>query len=335
MEDPQKELELCQQEIEAAIEKRRQDLERLCQGKKVDFNASELDDLDALCIAISLIRREDTLESLYLGSNSIKDEGLEAISSALSKHVEIKELYLGSNSFHEPGLQTFINTIPELTNLKILSLGLSHINDTICTSFAGSLLAMTNCSLQILYLNGNEICDEGLLSLMYLLYRVAMNSDKVHINTLHLGDNEFTAVGVKLIADFLETDKDLCRLYLNDNQIDLEGCSDISDGLCVNGTLKFLCLGNCGLNDEGFKHILSSLSVNRGLETLHIWNNSITDLTAEMLLEVLEKYNPSLKEMLIFGNQINKFDKFSTVTSTQLLNSLLKSSRESTSISED
>ncbi|OMJ81006.1 hypothetical protein SteCoe_18619 [Stentor coeruleus] len=325
MENPQKELDQCQQEIEAAIEKRRQNLERLCQGKKLDFNASELDDLDALCIAISLIRREDTLESLYLGSNSIKDEGLEAISSALSKHVEIKELYLGSNSFQEPGLQTFINTIPELTNLKVLSLGLSHINDILCTNFAGSLLAMTECSLEILYLNGNEIGDEGLLSLI-----VAMNSDKVHIKTLHLGDNEFTSVGVKLIADFLETDKDLRRLYLNDNQIDLEGCSDISDGLCVNDTLKFLCLGNCGLNDEGFKHILSSLSVNRSLETLHIWNNSITDLTAEMMLEVLEKYNPSLKEMLIFGNQIEKFDRFST-----LLNSLLKSTRESTSIIED
>ncbi|OMJ72863.1 hypothetical protein SteCoe_28603 [Stentor coeruleus] len=325
MEDPQKELEQCQKEIEAAIEMRRQNLERLCQGKKVDFNASELDDLDALCIAISLIRREDTLESLYLGSNSIKDEGLEALSSALFKHIEIKELYLGSNNFQEPGLQAFINTITELINLKVLSLGLSHINDTICTSLSGALISMNQCSLQSLYLNGNEIGDEGLLSLI-----VAMNSDKVHINTLHLGDNEFTTVGVKLIADFLETDKDLCRLYLNDNQIDLEGCSDISDGLCMNNTLKFLCLGNCGLNDESFKHILSSLSVNRGLETLHVWNNSISDLTAEMLLEVVEKYNPTLKEMLIFGNQIDNFDRFST-----FLNSLLKSSRESTSISED
>ena len=42
----------------------------------------------------------------------------------------------------------------------------------------------------------------------------------MHISTLHLGDNEFSAAGVKLIADFLESNTDLQKLYLNDNDID-------------------------------------------------------------------------------------------------------------------
>lgn len=159
-------MEEFQKEIEDAIEIRRFELEKLCQGKKVDLSALELDDLDALCIAISLIRREDAIESIYLGSNSIKDEGLEAISSALSKHTELKELYIASNNFQEAGLTNLINIIPELSNLNTLSLGLSHINDSICTNLSGSLLAMNECNLQHLYLNGNEIGDEGLLSLM-------------------------------------------------------------------------------------------------------------------------------------------------------------------------
>ena len=137
-----------------------------------------------------------------------------------------------------------------------------------------------------------------------------MNSDKIHINTLHIGDNEFTAVGIKIIADFLETNRDLNKLYLNDNEIDSEAASDLSDALCVNVGLKFLSLGNCGLNDEAFKHILSSLSVNWCLETLHVWKNNITEVSAEMLLEVIEKYNPSLGEMLIFGNDIEDIDEF-------------------------
>jgi Ran GTPase-activating protein (RanGAP) involved in mRNA processing and transport len=159
-------MENFQKEIEDAIETRRSELEKLCQTKKVDLSALELDDLDALCIAISLIRREDPLESIYLGSNSIKDEGLEAITSALSKHTEIKELYIASNNFQEAGLSHLINILPELNNLTTLSLGLSHINDSICTSLSGSLLALTESKLENLFLNGNEIGDEGLLSLM-------------------------------------------------------------------------------------------------------------------------------------------------------------------------
>jgi Ran GTPase-activating protein (RanGAP) involved in mRNA processing and transport len=160
-------MEDCQREIEDAIEQRRQDLEKLCQSKKIDLSALELDDLDALCVAISLIRREEEIESLYIGSNSIKDEGMEALSSALSKHTEVKELYLGSNSFLESGMNSVINVIPELSNLTTLSLGLSSIGDALCTSLSGSLLAMTRCSLKFLFLNGNKIGDEGLLSLMY------------------------------------------------------------------------------------------------------------------------------------------------------------------------
>ena len=159
-------MEEAQKEIEDAIEVRRCELEKMCLGKKIDLSALELDDLDALCIAISLIRREDEIESIYLGSNSIKDEGLEAISSALSKHIEIKELYIASNNFQESGMAQLINVIPELSLLNTLSIGLSHINDAICTNLSGSLLSMTESNLQHLFLNGNEIGDEGLLSLM-------------------------------------------------------------------------------------------------------------------------------------------------------------------------
>lgn len=143
-----------------------------------------------------------------------------------------------------------------------------------------------------------------------------MNGDKISLETLHLGDNEFTNVGVKLIADFLESDKCLRKLFLNDNCVDAEAASDISDALCVNCTLKFLCLGNCSIDDEGFKHILSSLSVNRGVESLHVWGNSITDATAEILMEIVENYNPVLNDVLIFGNCIEDCEKYVKVAAS-------------------
>ena len=159
-----------------------------------------------------------------------------------------------------------------------------------------------------------------------------MNSETVHLGTLHLGDNDFTTVGVKVMADFLEGDRDLTKLYLNDNDIDAEAASDLSDALCVNSSLKFLSLGNCSLSDEGFKHILSSLSVNRSLDTLHVWKNRFSDTSAEMLLEVLENYNPVLKEMLVFGNDIEDIDEFIKVLNMQNLNVMLISNRTAKSI---
>lgn len=130
---------------------------------------------------------------------------------------------------------------------------------------------------------------------------------------MHLGDNEFTAVGVKMFADFLENDLDLKKLYLNDNDIDSEAASDLSDALCVNTSLTFLSLGNCGLNNESFRHILSSLSVNRKIETLHVWKNNFSSDLADMLLEVLENYNPVVREMLVFGNDIEDIEEFTEV----------------------
>ena len=154
-------------EIEESIEARRRLIEKECGGSKIDLTAFGLDDLDALTVAICIFQKDSKIETLYLGSNSICDEGIEAISNSLSKHSEIQHLYLGNNLFRDIGVTNFANTLPELKNLKTLSIGGAQINDASCTSLATSLMAMDESNLKYLFLNGNCIGDEGILSLAY------------------------------------------------------------------------------------------------------------------------------------------------------------------------
>jgi Leucine-rich repeat (LRR) protein len=154
-------------DIEASIEARRRQIESQCSGYKVDLTAAGLDDLDCLTVAITLIQRSSPIHSLYLGTNSISNEGIEAISNSLSKHSELQHLYLGSNLFRDSGFLALANILPDLKNLKTLSLGGAQLTDSACTSLATSLMAMDESELRYLFLNGNCIGDEGLLSLVY------------------------------------------------------------------------------------------------------------------------------------------------------------------------
>lgn len=150
---------------EETIEKRMRALEHECAGSKVDFTACGLDDLDALTIALKLYQSTDPLYDLYLGSNSIGDEGMEAIANSLGAHTELRQLYLGANSFKETGTEAICNVLSELVNLETLSLGSAFLGNDQATSLATSLISMNTSRLRSLYLNGTGLTDEGILSL--------------------------------------------------------------------------------------------------------------------------------------------------------------------------
>ena len=155
------------EEVELNIEKRRAELERECNNRKIDLTALGLDDLDALTVAISIFNREEPIDALYLGSNSIGDEGMEAISNSLPKHPELQHLYIGSNQFRDAGTAALCNALSDLTNLVTLSIGGAQLDDGQCTNLASALMAMQTSRPTFLYLNSNCISDDGLLSLVY------------------------------------------------------------------------------------------------------------------------------------------------------------------------
>lgn len=165
MEDPD-EPAVDMREIEAAIEARKVQLEQECVSSKVDLTASGLDDLDALTIALAIFQKTTPLDALYLGSNSITDEGLDSIAGSLIAHPELKELYLGSNLFRDPGVLSLARVLPDMSSLHTLSLSSAHIEDATATELSSALMSIERSCLKRLYLNQNCISDDGLLSLV-------------------------------------------------------------------------------------------------------------------------------------------------------------------------
>lgn len=278
-------------------------LEQECAGTKIDFTACGLDDLDALTIALKLYQSGTPLLDLYLGSNSIGDEGMEAIANSLGAHPELRHLYLGANAFKEQGTEAICNVLPELINLETLSLGAASFGNDQATSLATSLISMTTNQLTGLYLNSTGLTDEGILSLS-----VALTSGKFHLQTLHLGENQFGSDGVKALAEYLENDESLQQLFLSDNPMDLEGMEALGESLCVNKTLALLSLGNCLVTDDSVKPLIAALSVNEHLQSLHLWKNKLTDASAELLMEILKRHNNTLTDVQLFGNEIDEYE---------------------------
>jgi Ran GTPase-activating protein (RanGAP) involved in mRNA processing and transport len=133
------------------------------------------------------------------------------------------------------------------------------------------------------------------------------------LETLHLGDNKFTEVGVKLLAEWLETSSSLEKLFLNDNEMGQEGVSYISEALVCNKSIKFLSIAACGIIDDTFKPMLASLSVNETLESLHVWGNFLTLMSAELIIEVLRKHNHVLNDLQLFNNPIEDYEMIKVV----------------------
>ena len=145
---------------------------------------------------------------------------------------------------------------------------------------------------------------------------MALSSDKFFLETLHLGDNKLTEVGVKLLSEWLESSTSIEKLFLNDNEMGQEGVASISEALVCNKSLKFLSIAACGIIDDTFKPILASLSVNESLESLHIWGNFLTTSSAELLIEVLRKHNHVLSDLQLFNNPIEDYESIKLVIHT-------------------
>jgi Ran GTPase-activating protein (RanGAP) involved in mRNA processing and transport len=152
--------------IERSIDIRKEFIEDACTGTKIGLSSAGLDDLDALTVALQLFRRESALHVLDLSSNTISDEGMEAVANSLAAHPELTDLYLGDNFFSSVGLIALTRSMPDLTSLDTLSLTGLNLDDDAITELASSLMAMSECHLRRLFLSQNLIADDGLLSLV-------------------------------------------------------------------------------------------------------------------------------------------------------------------------
>ena len=257
-------------------------------------------------------RESEELKELHLQNNSLSvlPAGL---FSGLSK---LLILDLSNNLISSEWI--FPETFADLIRVVVLNLGFNRIKYINGSTFQNQY------SLQILYLNNNEIetIGDNSFASLYNLHTLILSGNR--LKSVH----SFTFNGLYVLS----------RLSLDYNEIDriednaFKNCSNLQE-LYLNGNIlsetpkaviALRSLKGLYLNDNGIRGINNqSLSGLLHLSAVHLSGNGITNLTRGTLKEL-----PALRILDLASNRINSldhgvFDDAPTLRSISLENNLL------------
>ena len=214
---------------------------------------------------------DSTLEELDISYNSIGDEGIGHIGTALLTNTTLKILDITSDCAqtvwsrehldtsggnHMNGRVHFCTALQKNTTLKALNFSHCAISDLVAESLARALAV--NSTLEELNISGNEIGDNGI----------------GHIGTALLTNTTLKILNIHNCASSVSYSRG--RLYTGGNHIN--GRVNICTALHQkNTTLKTLNFSRCGMSDLVAESLARALAVNGTLEVLDISDNNIGD----------------------------------------------------------
>lgn len=173
----------------------------------------------------------ETVECLYLGGNCLGDDGAKAIAAQfLASARRLRKLDLRYNDIQVAGMQA------------------------ICE-------ALLESNVEYLYLEGNQVGNDGAKALANLLEQQALSECNA-LREVFLGANKIQADGAKFLAEILHQNKYLSKLYLEGNDIGLQGAnafSTVLEALQGDTGLKHLFVDNNNIGKEGSKRLAKAL----------------------------------------------------------------------------
>ncbi|KAG7366413.1 leucine rich repeat LRR-containing protein [Nitzschia inconspicua] len=175
----------------------------------------------------------ETLECLYLGGNGLGDEGIAAIATEfLSRSQKLIKLDLRYNDIQAKGMTVLCHEL-------------------------------SPTALKHLYLEGNQVGNQGAAALAKLLEEQSSCDDDMGLREVFLGANRIESEGANCLAQSLYKNKKLSKLYLEGNNIGLEGAnafSTVLEELKGNTSLKNLYVDNNTIGKEGSKRLANALN---------------------------------------------------------------------------
>ena len=191
------------------------------------------------------------------------------------------------------------------------------------------LCILSNPLLNYLYLGNNQLDDDSIQMLSYLL------KENSHIRFLHIDNNNFTIKGINYLCKVIEDGVPLIELNLSKNKIDVKSLKKLLDSLKknkhiwslnlsynnfskgtkfiidfieTNTTIKNLNLSSCSLG-LGIKQLLSVLVDNKKIASLNLSYNGIGG-NKEIFEKICNflKNNYYIKNFHLDGNYINDKD---------------------------
>jgi Ran GTPase-activating protein (RanGAP) involved in mRNA processing and transport len=279
----------------------------------VDLTDNQIGTKGALRFA-RLIYGTNRLISVSLGSNSIADEGVEALFHALCTNISVVAVDLGSaapvgrNSFGLRASRTLSKMLRHNLALSSLNISMCELTADLITIVADGL--SQNGTLSELELSCNSIRSKGAAALLSAciksrIVRLGLASNEIgdevapivtqyltknqYVKSLDLSANMFTKRFAIAIAPGLAGGVSLESLNLSRNALRGEGISAIGKSLRTNASLRALFVDGCHIEADGFREFCDSLRFNSTLATLHVARNSILDIGAQGLAEIIPK----------------------------------------------
>jgi len=203
--------------------------------------------------------RFSRLVTLNIAGTDLPQQDIMAILAVSNIQSNLQSLYLGGNGLGEEGSQAIASLfLPMAKQLKKLDLRYNDINGRGMAALTRAI-ATAQCPVQCLYMEGNQIRDDGAQALAELLD----NPRKSSIREVFLGANHIQAQGAQALAKTLYNNKAITKIYLEGNNIGLTGANSFSsvlEELEGDTGLTNLYVDNNNIGKEGSKRLAKALN---------------------------------------------------------------------------
>ncbi|XP_076842236.1 uncharacterized protein LOC143486732 [Brachyhypopomus gauderio] len=275
-----------------------------CKLEKLDLSSCSIreEGCDALCSALKK-NPSSHLRELNLYRNKLGDSGVKQLSALLEDpHCTLEKLHLSSCSIREEGYAALCSALKKNpSHMRELNLNNNKPGDSGVKQLS-DLLEDPHCKLEKLHLSDCSIGEEGCAALCS-----ALKKNPSHLRELNLNENKPGDSGVKQLSVLLEDPHcTLGKLDLSDCNIREEGCAALCLALKKNPAhLRELNLNYNTPGDSGVKQLSDLLEEpDCKLEKLDLSKCSITEKGCADLCSALKKNPSHLKELDLYHNEL-------------------------------
>ena len=214
----------------------------------------------------------------------IGEDGMEALSSALSINTTLKCLNINGNNFGDKGASHLAKALGH-TSLQEIDISNCGIGEEGMVALSSAL--STNTTLECLLVHGNSFGDKGVSHLAVALGHTSLQ--EIDISDCGIGEE-----GMVALSSALKTNTTLKRLKAYGNNFGDKGATHLAKALS-HTSLQEIDISLCGIGEEGMVALSSALSTNTTLNCLKTYWNEFGDKGASHLAVALS--HTSLQEI--------------------------------------
>ena len=212
------------------------------------------------------------------------------VSECFKLNDSLQSLEIGYNKIKNNGIGRILNILPSRL-VRLIVTGCFFTFDGAVS--IGEVLKI-NHTLRYLQIAGNPIGDDGISAISDSLH---VNTTLIQLVARSC---KFQSKGAESVAKMLQINKTLKYLDISNNQVGDDGITAITYSIQANTTLLELSIFRCELHSKGLESIDKMLMINKTLRRLNIAYDNAEDVTISVILETFFKNTCKLMQ-LTFG----------------------------------